>query len=102
MAKGFLDGYKTYDTSKGFGNASKWQQAFRQRMSKDEATAILKEQPQTPHEVLGLTADATPDQIKKAFRQLIMQWHPDRNPDRQTAAEEMSRKIIAAYALLTE
>lgn len=101
MAKGFLNGYKTYDTSKGFGNARKWRQSFQQRMNKEEATAILTAQPQTPLEVLGLSVDASPDAIKKAFRQLIMQWHPDKNPDRKQEAEEMSRQIIAAYSLLT-
>lgn len=101
MAKGFLDGYNTYDTSGGFGNSRKWKQAFRQRMNKDEAKAILQATPQTPHEVLGLAPDASPEAIKKAFRQLIMQWHPDRNPDRKEEAEAMSRQLIAAYTLLT-
>jgi len=101
MAKGFLDGYKTYDTGKGFGSPQQWQQAFKQRMSKEDATEILDNQEQTPYEILGVSANATQAEIKKAFRKLITQWHPDVNQHRITEAEEMSKKIIAAYSVLT-
>ena len=101
MAKGFLNGYKTYDTSKGFGNAEKWKKAFHQRMTGDQARAILGEKSQTPFEILGIAQDANKETIKKAFRKLIMLWHPDKNPGREKEAEERSKQIIAAYTLLT-
>ncbi|MEC5143111.1 J domain-containing protein [Chitinophaga sp. 212800010-3] len=101
MAKSFLDGYQTYDTGDGYGDANQWKGAFKDRMSKEDATAFFQGQAQTPHEVLNIPSDASPAAIKKAFRQLMMQWHPDRNPDRAAEAEEMSKKIIAAYTLLT-
>src|SRR6218665_250643 len=101
MAKGFLEGYKTYDTSKGYGNPKQWQKAFDERMNKEDAEAVLQGQQQSPHQILGLKADATATAIKKAFRKLITQWHPDLNQHRISEAEEMSKKIIAAYSLLT-
>lgn len=101
MKKGFLDGYKTYDTSQGFGNPKDWQKAFYQRMNVDEAKALLKDQPGSPYSILGVSQEATEQEIKRAFRQLMMQWHPDKNQHRVTEAEAMSKKIIAAYTVLT-
>ena len=99
--KGFLDGYQTYDTSKGFGNSKKWQQSFKARMSKEDAFRILKDVENSPHAILEIPIGATPEMIKKAYRRKIRQWHPDRNPHRLPEAEEQSRKIIAAYTVLT-
>lgn len=101
MAKGFLDGYRTYDTSKGYGDPKQWRQAFNQRMSKEDAEVIIQGQEQTPYDILGIKAGATQAEIKKAFRKLITEWHPDRNQHRLTEAEEMSKRIIAAYSILT-
>jgi DnaJ-class molecular chaperone len=99
--KGFLDGYKTYDTASGYGSPQSWRDAFAQRMSKEDATRIITDAVQTPHEVLGIKQGASAAEIKKAFRQLIRQWHPDTNQHRLTEAEAMSKKIIAAYTLLS-
>jgi DnaJ-class molecular chaperone len=100
MAKGFLDGYETYNTGNGFGNAQKWRKAFFQRMSKEEAEMLLKATPETPYTLLGITPNATPSQIKAAFRKKIMEWHPDKNSHRLGEAEAMSKQIIAAYSML--
>jgi DnaJ-class molecular chaperone len=101
MAKGFLDGYKTYDTGNGYGSAKQWRDALRQRMSKEDAEIILKTGEQTPHDILGLSSTASPAEIKKAFRKLISIWHPDVNQHRIADAEEMSKRIIAAYTILS-
>lgn len=102
MAKGFLDGYQTYDTSGGFGNSQDWKGAFRQRMSKEDAEEVIKTQNDTPHSILGISPTATKTEIKKAFRRLITEWHPDRNQHRIEEAEQQSKKIIAAYSILTQ
>lgn len=49
-------------------------------------------------EVLGLSASATAEDIKKAYRKLAMKWHPDRNKD--TKAEETFKSIKSAYESL--
>jgi len=100
MAKGFLDGYKTYDTNNGFGSPKDWKKAFKARMGKEEAEEILQGQEQTPFDLLGIKSGATQEEIKKAYRKMIMLWHPDLNQHRITEAEEMSKKIIAAYTIL--
>ena len=100
MAKGFLDGYKTYDTTEGFGSINDWQKAFNQRMGKEEAESILQDGKESPHDILGIAIGATKAEIKTAFRKLITQWHPDHNESNITEAEERSKKIIAAYTIL--
>ena len=49
-----------------------------------------------PYEVLGVSRDASDDDIKKAYRKLAKQYHPDVNPG-DRAAEEKMKEINAAY-----
>lgn len=51
------------------------------------------------YEVLGVRRDASDDEIKKAYRKLVFQYHPDRNPD-NAEAEAKIREVNAAYAVL--
>lgn len=51
--------------------------------------------------VLGVPRDASDDDIKKAYRKLAMQWHPDRN-NGSKEAEERFKEITEAYDILRE
>jgi molecular chaperone DnaJ len=51
--------------------------------------------------VLGLTRDATEDDLKKAYRKLAMKHHPDRNPD-DKSAEEKFKELKEAYEVLSD
>ncbi len=53
------------------------------------------------YEVLGVSRDASAEDIKKAYRRLAMQYHPDRNPG-DKAAEERFKAINEAYAVLSD
>lgn len=50
-----------------------------------------------PFAILGLPCDASPEEVKRAYRRLAMRWHPDRNPS--AAAETEFKRIKAAYEL---
>ena len=49
-----------------------------------------------PYKVLGVSPDASDDEIKQAYRRLAKQYHPDRNPGDAEAARKM-QEINAAY-----
>ena len=53
------------------------------------------------YEVLGVNRDASEDEIKKAYRKLAMQHHPDRNLDSATA-EEKFKEAKEAYEVLSD
>ncbi len=52
------------------------------------------------YEVLGVARDADPDAIKKAYRKLAIQLHPDRN--KAPEAEERFKELSEAYAVLSD
>jgi molecular chaperone DnaJ len=55
--------------------------------------------PKDLYAVLGVDRKAPADEIKKAYRKLARQYHPDRNPD-DKRAEERFKEISAAYDVL--
>jgi len=52
------------------------------------------------YQILGIPRNATKAQIKKAYRKLAMQYHPDRNPGKEQWANEKFKEINEAYAVL--
>ena len=51
------------------------------------------------YRVLGVSREASDDSIKKAYRKLVFQYHPDRNPD-NVKAEAKIREINEAYEIV--
>lgn len=52
------------------------------------------------YEILGVSKTATADEIKKAYRKLALQYHPDKNPG-DKAAEEKFKEAAEAYDILS-
>ena len=53
------------------------------------------------YEVLGVPRDADPSAMKKSYRKLAMQFHPDRNPDNPEAAAKF-KEAAEAYDVLSD
>lgn len=53
------------------------------------------------YEILGVEKDADEDEIRKCYRKLAMQYHPDQNPD-NPEAEAKFKEIAEAYGVLTD
>ncbi|MCP3934587.1 MAG: molecular chaperone DnaJ [Actinomycetia bacterium] len=53
------------------------------------------------YELLGVSREATPDEMKKAYRRLARQLHPDANPD-DPEAEAHFKEVSKAYAVLSD
>jgi len=54
----------------------------------------------TYYEVLGVSREASAEEIKRAFRTLAVQYHPDKNPDPH--AENFFKEITEAYDILSD
>lgn len=54
------------------------------------------------YEVLGVMQNATNDELKKAYRKMALQWHPDKNPDQLEEAKVQFQLVQAAYETLSD
>lgn len=52
------------------------------------------------YETIGVSRDASQNAIKKAYRRLAMQYHPDRNPGKEKWANEKFKEINEAFGVL--
>jgi curved DNA-binding protein CbpA len=52
------------------------------------------------YQILGVKKDAGSEDIKKAFRQLALRYHPDQNPGNPKESEEKFKEINEAYEVL--
>lgn len=54
------------------------------------------------YKVLGVGRDASPSQIKKAYHQLALKYHPDKNTDNREEAERRFKEVSEAYDVLSD
>jgi DnaJ-class molecular chaperone len=53
-----------------------------------------------PYKVLGVARDASDEDIRRAYRKLAKELHPDLNPTNRASAEERFKKVSAAYEII--
>jgi len=54
------------------------------------------------YEILGVSKDASTDDVKKAYKELVKKWHPDLHPDNKSEAEQKFKEIHEAYEVLSD
>ncbi len=54
------------------------------------------------YDILGVTKNASADELKKAYRKQALEWHPDRHKDEKEAAEKRFKEINEAYQVLSD
>jgi curved DNA-binding protein len=53
------------------------------------------------YQILGVNRDASPEEMKKAYRKLAQKYHPDKAKGDKRQAEEQFKKVSEAYAVLS-
>jgi DnaJ-class molecular chaperone len=54
------------------------------------------------YDILGVSKNASADEIKKSYRKQALQWHPDRHKDDKETAEKRFKEINEAYQVLSD
>lgn len=68
-----------------------------------EAEVALKQSKEKNYyKILGLQRNASKKEIKKAYRDLALEWHPDKNADNKDEAEKKFQDISEAYEVLSD
>lgn len=69
----------------------------RSNFGDDWTNDLFKDEKEKFYELLGVARNATDAEVKKAYRQLALKWHPDKHPDNKEEAEQMFLSITEAY-----
>lgn len=54
------------------------------------------------YQILGVSRNASDEELKKAYKKLALKWHPDRNINNKKVAEEKFKEVSEAYEVLSD
>eukprot|EP00980_Cylindrotheca_fusiformis_P015066 scaffold4157_cov136-Cylindrotheca_fusiformis.AAC.16 len=73
-----------------------------QKKVKEAQVALKQSKEKNYYKILGVPRTASKKEIKKAYRDLALKWHPDKNPDNAEEAEKKFADIGEAYEVLSD
>jgi DnaJ homolog subfamily C member 3 len=73
-----------------------------QQKLQEAQVALKQSKEKNYYKILALPRSATKKEIKKAYRELALKWHPDKNTDNKEEAEKMFQDISEAYEVLSD
>mmetsp|Transcript_37095 Transcript_37095/g.78298 ORF Transcript_37095/g.78298 Transcript_37095/m.78298 type:complete len:536 (+) Transcript_37095:262-1869(+) len=73
-----------------------------QQKVEEAQTALKQSKEKNYYKILGVPRNAAQKEIKKAYRDLALKWHPDKNADNKEEAEKMFQDISEAYEVLSD
>mmetsp|Transcript_25207 Transcript_25207/g.35530 ORF Transcript_25207/g.35530 Transcript_25207/m.35530 type:complete len:516 (-) Transcript_25207:112-1659(-) len=73
-----------------------------QRKVQEAQVALKQSKEKNYYKILGVARTATSKEIKKAYRDLALKWHPDKNTENKEEAEKMFHDIGEAYEVLSD
>mmetsp|Transcript_3344 Transcript_3344/g.5083 ORF Transcript_3344/g.5083 Transcript_3344/m.5083 type:complete len:516 (-) Transcript_3344:242-1789(-) len=73
-----------------------------QEKVREAEVALKQSKEKNYYKILGVQRNAASKEIKKAYRELALKWHPDKNPDNAEEAEKMFQDISEAYEVLSD
>jgi len=99
-AERFEEGIRTF--SRAQQSLPDTEQRACQEKIQQAQVALKQSKEKNYYKILGLQRNANKKEIKKAYRDLALKWHPDKNTDNKEEAEKMFQNIGEAYEVLSD
>mmetsp|Transcript_26334 Transcript_26334/g.55986 ORF Transcript_26334/g.55986 Transcript_26334/m.55986 type:complete len:540 (-) Transcript_26334:258-1877(-) len=99
-AEKYDEAMRTYQ--RAFDMAPEDQKRECQEKFEQAKTALKQSKEKNYYKILGVPRTAQQKEIKKAYRDLALKWHPDKNSENKEEAEKMFQDISEAYEVLSD
>lgn len=73
-----------------------------QKKVKEAEVALKQSKEKNYYKILGIPRNADKKQVKKAYKEMALKWHPDKNPDNAEEAEKKFTEVAEAYEVLSD
>lgn len=100
-AEKFEDALRSYRRAEEVAPGEEEKQKAKNKIREGEV-ALKQSKEKNYYKILGIQRNASQKEIKKAYRELALKWHPDKNADNLEEAEKKFTDIAEAYEVLSD